>query len=291
MLSPQSADIWGPIQEQLGRDLNVVQDTRLWIYSNVSGMIMAVIYFFFFCLVWFALSRFLKLVYRRVDLNETAANFVQEIVKYFVLCIGALSVLGALGVNTASLLASLGVLGLTLGFAARDTLSNLIAGIFIFWDRPFITGDLVEIEGVYGKVQVITLRSTRIVTVDGKMVAFPNTTIVNNKVVSYSNFPHLRLDVDVTIGVEEKIGQVRKLLLETLQATGKYMEEPPPTVVLKSINDYNLELQVRAWILDERQHVAERFALRELIFETLFEAGVDMPYETLVFKPTLPPTA
>ena len=71
------------------------------------------------------------------------------------------------------------------------------------------------------------------------------------------------------------------------------MDSPAPSVVLKNLNDYNLELQVRAWIEDESKHIAERFALRELIFETLNDAGVEMPFETLEIhqKQLEPPAA
>ena len=84
-------------------------------------------------------------------------------------------------VDTSAALASLGIAGLTIGFAARDALSNLISGILIFIDRPFVVGDLVEIEDHYGKVSAITLRSTRIITSDGKMLAVPNAEIINQK--------------------------------------------------------------------------------------------------------------
>lgn len=277
---PTQAELWQPVREQLGQSFNL---TRLesWFLQHFSGMVVALVYLVFFSLLWMVVSRSLRLIFKRINLDSTAASFVQEVLKYTIFCIGALAALGALGINTTSILASLGVAGLTLGFAAKDTLSNIIAGIFIFWDRPFTTGDLVEIDGVYGRVQEITLRSTRIVTVDGKMVAIPNTNIVNDKVVSYTNFPHLRLDIEVTIGVEENISQVRALLLEALSHTKKYMAEPQAHVVVTALNDYNIALRVSAWIRNEREHVAERFALRELVFNTLRDAQVEMPYETL----------
>ncbi len=279
-----SPDLWEPVKNQLSANFNVDR-IESWFLQNFSGMVVALVYLLFFSLLWMVVSRSLRLIFKRVKLDATAASFVQEVLKYAIFCIGLLAALGALGINTTSILASLGVAGLTLGFAAKDTLSNIIAGIFIFWDRPFTTGDLVEIDGIYGRVEEITLRSTRIVTVDGKMVAIPNTNIVNDKVVSYTNFPHLRLDIDVTIGVEEDIEAVRQRLLKAMASTQKYMTDPAPQVVLSALNDYNLALQVSAWITEERQHIQERFALRELVFNTLRTAGVEMPYETLAILP------
>ncbi len=112
------------------------------------------------------------------------------------------------------------------------------------------------------------------------MVAIPNTNIVNDKVVSYTNFPTLRLDIDVTIGVEENISQVRQLLLAALANTQKYIAEPQASVVVTALNDYNIALRVSAWIENEREHLSERFFMRELVFNTLRDGQVDMPYET-----------
>ncbi len=141
--SPTQAELWRPVKEQLGQsfDLNRVE---AWFLQHFSGMVVALVYLLFFSLLWVVVSRSLRLIFKRVQLDPTAASFVQEVLKYTIFCIGLLAALGALGINTTSILASLGVAGLTLGFAAKDTLSNIIAGIFIFWDRPFTTGDLVR---------------------------------------------------------------------------------------------------------------------------------------------------
>ena len=143
----------------------------------------------------------------------------------------------------------------------------------------------MEINGQYGKVESITIRSTRVVTVDGKMLAIPNTVVVNSMVTSYTNFPNLRIDVNVTVAVTENLGNARRVLLDAIKEDGRFMPAPEPQVVVTALNDYNVELQVRAWLEDERQHVAMRFQLRELIFNALNEAGVEMPYETIQLAP------
>jgi hypothetical protein len=66
--------------------------------------------------------------------------------------------------------------------------------VFIFWDRPFVLGDLIEVDGKYGRVEKITLRSTRVITVEGKMFTIPNAEVMNSTVASYTNFPHLRIE-------------------------------------------------------------------------------------------------
>ncbi len=251
----------------------------------VPKIIMALLIFFSGYIIWKLLSFLLKLSMKRSSVDNTAQTFIQMITKYIILAIAIVMALDKIGVNTASLLTSLGIAGLTIGFAARDALSNIISGLFIFWDRPFVIGDLVEVGGNYGTVERITLRSTRVVTVDGRMLAIPNTEVVNSTVSSFTNFPNLRLDVPVTISVDEDISRARQLLLDIIKNDPRYKTDPAPVVVVNQLNDYNVELKLQAWIEDERRHIPMKYELRENIFNTLRDAGVNMPYETFALTP------
>lgn len=254
------------------------------VFHWTPGVLAAIATILIFVAVTWAVTRVLDRFFGRTNLDPTAATFVKTVTRFTLTVVGALTALSQLGVDTTSVLASLGVMGLTLGFAAQNTLSNLISGIFIFWDRPFVIGDLIEVDGEYGRVQTITLRSTRLITVDGRMLAIPNAVIANEKVASYTNFPHLRLDVDVTVGVNEPIGRVREILLGLCDQP-QYMEQPAPVVVVKALNDYNTLVELRVWLKDETQHMAERFALRERVKDALDAAKVDMPFETIQLAP------
>lgn len=252
--------------------------------SAVDGLInlsAALAVFAAFYLLWRLLRAALNSAFTRSGADATTVSFMQTLLKYGVLAIGLISALDTAGIQTGAVIASLGIAGLTIGFAAKDALSNLISGILIFIDRPFVIGDLVEVDGQYGRVERITLRSTRIITRDGKMLAVPNTEVINQTVASYTNFPNLRIDIAVTVGVEENVSRVRELLLNLVRDQPEYLSDPAPRVVVTALNDYNLALELQAWIINEREHVELRFALRERIFETLRDAGVDMPFETL----------
>ena len=251
----------------------------------LASFIVGVFVFAAFYILWRLLALILRRVIKSVDLDETAEVFVMRVIQYVILTIGVVNALAAMGVDTGSVLASLGIVGVAVGFAARDAFSNLISGLLIFLDRPFVIGDLVEIGGEYGQVTQITLRSTRIVTSTGKMLAVPNADVINKVVASYTNFPHLRLDVPITIGVGEDIQRARRLLLSVVKNDADYLKHPSPEVVVSQLNDYNLELTLRVWLDDERDHVPKRFALREKMYEALRAAGVSMPYETLQLMP------
>ena len=245
----------------------------------VALAIMAVFY-----LLWLLVRVVLGFTLRR-RVDNTTFSFIETLVKFFLFIVGLITALDSAGIKTSALLTSLGIVGLTIGFAARDALSNLISGILIFIDRPFVLGDLVEIEGFYGKVERITLRSTRVVTSDGRMLAVPNTEIINKTVISYTNFPHLRIDIGVTVGLEENLDRVRQMLLKLAKEDPAFMADPAPRVIATALNDYNVAMELQVWLDDERRHVEKRCELREKAFNALTEAGVEMPFQTFQLQP------
>ncbi len=249
------------------------------------NLVVALITIAAFYLAWLLVRFLLQVFMRRSNLDRTSQAFIRTVLKYSILLAALVNALSILGVDTAGLLASLGIVGITIGFAARDAFSNLISGILIYLDRPFVIGDLVEVGDNYGRVDQIKLRSTRIITSDGKMLAVPNTEIINKTVTSYTNFPNLRLDIGVTIGVEEDIEAARRVMIGVLEDDPAFMDNPPPRVVVTQLNDYNVAMELQAWIHDERSHVETRTQLRENVFNALNQAKIHMPYETIQLAP------
>jgi small conductance mechanosensitive channel len=255
------------------------------IADSTINIVVGAVTFAAFYVAWIIVRLLLKVFMRRSKLDETSQAFIRTVLKYTILLAGLFSALATMGLDTAGLLASMGIVGITIGFAARDAFSNLISGILIYLDRPFVVGDLVEVGDNYGRVDQITLRSTRIITGDGKMLAVPNTEMVNEIVTSYTNFPNLRLDIEVTIGVSEDIQKVRQVLLGVLQGDTDYLDNPPASVVVTQLNDYNIAVELQAWIKDERSHLQKRTELREKVFKALNDAQIEMPFETLQLTP------
>jgi small conductance mechanosensitive channel len=251
-----------------------------WLGTAAMNVSLAVCVFGVFYIAWRLVNRLLWSRLRdQIDL--TTAALLETALKTTMLSIGALVALNIAGVQTAALLTSLGVLSLTIGFALRDTLSNIISGFLVFVDRPFTIDDLVEIDGQYGRVDKITLRTTRIITVDGRMLAVPNSIVMNKTVASYTNYPHLRIDIAVTVAVTENLDDVREILLALIRSNPAYISNPLPRVVVVKLNDYNVALELQAWLKDERDHIQQRFDLRESVFKALTAANVEMPLETI----------
>ena len=245
----------------------------------VSITVLTIFYF-----LWLILHYALNITVKS-KIDSTSFSFFNTVVKFIVFCIAIITALDSTGIKTSAILASLGVVGLTIGFAAKDALSNLVSGVLIYLDRPFVLGDLVEVENTYGRVARITLRSTRVVTPDGKMLAVPNTEIINKTVISYTNFPHLRLDIQVTIAPDQDIENVRLILFNLIKSDPDFLMNREPELVVKNLNDYNIEIELQAWLENEKIHMEKRFQLREQVFKALIENNIDMPYETIQLRP------
>lgn len=277
-------DFLNSITDKLSKIFDPVvlgEKIALWLNSIIVIILVLIVFYF----VWRIVNLILKSILKNANTDDTTRIFILTIIKYSFLVIGSITALGSAGIQISAVLASLGIAGLTIGFAAKDALSNIISGILIYLDRPFVIGDLVEIDNYYGKVEKITLRSTRVVTVDGKMLAVPNTEIINKTVISYTNFPHLRIDIPVTIAVNENIDEVRNIMLNTIKNNQAYLNDPSPKVIVTQLNDYNVLVELQVWLDNEREHVSEKAKLREQIFKELTKNNVDMPFETIQIVP------
>jgi small conductance mechanosensitive channel len=268
------------ILERLGQLLDPDRIAE-WAVRVVPDAILGLIVFAIFYLFYRSVAWLVARITRRVGLDRTAASFISLGLKYVILAIGAMASLQQIGVDVTSLIAGVGIFGIALAFAAKETMANLAAGLTILWDKPFVVGDLIEASGEYGEVRRITLRATRVVTVDGKLLSIPNSILVNSVTKSYTMEPHLRLDIDVSVGVNEDIGKARRVILGIIAGDERFLSVPPPEVLVTTLGDYFVGLQLRVWLDDARVHIRVAAELRERVKNALDVAGIVMPYETL----------
>src|SRR5258708_35679761 len=125
------------------------------------------------------------------------------------------------------------------------------------------------------------MRTTCIVTVDGKLVSMRNSVIVNSKIRSYTMIPHLTLDIDVTIGVNERIDEAREVILDTLRRDERFLKETPPEVVVITLADYFVKIALKVWLRDPRIHIPVREEVREALKNAPAKCAIVMPYETI----------
>ena len=241
-------------------------------------LVVATVVLLVFAGIYWIMARGLKPVFERSRLQEDAAQLLTVILRYVVLGFGVLLALGQLGFNITGLLAGLGVAGLALGFAAKDTLANFIAGMTILWDRPFRVGDRVEIDGEFGQVKRITLRSTRIHTNQNVVVIIPNQSVVNNKIINHTMQASTRVDVQFGIAYKEDIDETRRTVLALTEGDERLRARPGPDVVVTELAESSVNLALRFWLVNPHTEVPIEYEYIERIKKALDRAGIEIPF-------------
>lgn len=214
---------------------------------------------------------------RRID--ATIAPLIAYIVRYGVIVITAIIVLGQFGVQTASILAVLGAAGLAVALALQGTLSNLAAGVMLVWLRPFSVGEAVDCDGVAGTVVEIGLFATRLRTYDGIFVSAPNSRLWAAKVVNYSREKTRMVETKIGIAYDADIAAARGVLLD-LAKDSRVLADPAPVVFVDSLGDSAVVICLRVWTKGS-DWWALSVHLREQAKLAFDAAGIEIPYRKL----------
>lgn len=181
-------------------------------------------------------------------------------------------------------LASAGIIGLALSFAAKDSLANLFAGAFILADAPYKIGDFILLDtGERGRVTHIGLRSTRMLTRDDVEITVPNAVMGNSKITNESGGPYEKERIRVKVGVAygTDIDRVEELLLNIAVSHSEIMDEPQPKVRLKGFGDSSLLVELRGWIREPVLRGRVSHMLSKEIYKCFRDEGIEIPYPKL----------
>ncbi|TFG45088.1 MAG: mechanosensitive ion channel family protein [Gemmatimonadales bacterium] len=252
------------------------------VVAFIPRMVAALIVFFLF---WAAL----RLTQRPIRAGLQRAGFADALIRLIVdslykgavLLLGLVMAASQLGINVGAALAGIGVVGVAVGFAAQETLANMIAGFLIFWDRPFKIGDYITAHGLYGEVTAITMRTTRIRTMENTYVVIPNSQIIGEVLVNHSMYGETRVNVPIGIAYKEQIAQARDVLLSTVGGLDGVMAKPEPTVVVSELDNSSVNLLVRVWIDDACDERPVFHRVMEASKVALDRAGIEIPFPHL----------
>lgn len=261
-----------PIWERLNIELLVTQFVA-WLPSLVA----AIMIILFFWVVFRVTRSPLKHLLARTGFESALIGMLTNVYRFALMAFGIVMAASQLGINVGAALAGLGVLGLTIGFAAKDSLSNIMAGFLIFWDKPFHVGQWVTLGEHYGKIAEITMRTTRVQTRDNKWVIIPNATVIDQILVNHSTNGETRLQIPVGIGYQDDIPKARAVILDALQQVSYVLKSPAATVVVNDLGSSTVDLLVFAWIGDAQDEKPAFFAVVETVKLALDNAGIEIP--------------
>ena len=224
----------------------------------------------------------LRRLLERSGMNDTVIRMlVDNVFRYTVYIFGFVMAADQLGINVAAALAGIGVAGIAVGFAAQDTVANVISGFMIFMDKPFEVGDWVAVAGEDGEVREITMRTTRMRTLNNTFVIIPNKTIIDEVLVNHSKHGATRIEVPIGIAYKEFIPKAREVILAAVKDLPDVLPDPAPDVVVNSLGASSVDLDVRVWTEDASIQNTVGARVVEASKLALDEAGIEIPFPHL----------
>ncbi len=214
-------------------------------------------------------------------LDTTLSSFLGVFVKYAILAVAAISVLGQFGIQTASLLAVLGAAGLAIGLALQGTLSNVAAGAMLLVLRPFKVGDYVEFGSTAGNVLSLGLFGTELNTVDNKYVFAPNSSVWGSEITNFTKNKQRRQDLCIGISYDSDINKAFKTINAVLKKEKRLIETKgkEPLIVVENMGESSVDLKVRIWTKTD-DFFAVQWDLLKMIKEALDKDGISIPFPT-----------
>lgn len=214
---------------------------------------------------------------KRSGMDDMLRKFIRNIVYALLLVFVVIAAIGALGIQTASLVAVIGAAGLAIGLALQGSLANFAAGVLMIIFRPYKLGDLVQVAGTEGFVEEVDVFTTTLRLPDKTKIIIPNGQIMGDQIINYTEAEDRRLDLVVGIGYEDDIDKAREVLLAAVKESEYVLDEPAPAVSVAELGDSSVNLAVRPWVKSAKYAPASH-ELTERIKKALDANGISIPF-------------
>jgi len=223
--------------------------------------------------------------FRMRSLDELLGRFLSTLAQYTVLLAAFIAALGAVGVQTTSLVAVMASAGLAVGLALQGSLSHFASGVMLLIFRPFTLGDVVELAGFTGKVDDIGIFATTLVTFDNKKVILPNAKVVGDSICNITAIGTRRGAIDVGVAYGADIGKVSEILKGAADSVACVLDDPEAKAVFQGFGDSALNFTVFSWCGND-DYLQMLVETRTAIYDRLNAAGIDIPFNQIVVHQT-----
>jgi len=214
------------------------------------------------------------------ELDDVLMPFLGKAMGIIIFILASLMVLALFEIDVTPLLATLGVGGIAVALAAQELLSNVFGAFAVLSDRPYKIGDRVQVaSGMVGDVVEIGLRSTRIITLDNRLIVIPNADISKSNIINYS-LPDTKIRFEVNVGIAygSDVDKACRILTDIAGSTEGVLKDPVPKAYVKDLGDFSVNLLMHVWVKDYKLN----WEIPDFIYrETLkrFKAeGIEIPY-------------
>ena len=264
---------------QIGGEIGIfVTQLTAWAASALPSLLGAIV---LLVVGWWIAGRadrgIRRLLARQTHIDVTLSGVIASLVRYGILILVIVAVLGQLGIQTTSVLAALGAAGLAIGLAMQGTLSNIAAGMMLLWLRPFRVGDFIDNGNVSGTVREVGLFASELNTFDGVYVFVPNSDLWNRRLINYTRMPTRMVDLKFGVAYGDDLSVGKKTLLALATDEPKVNAMPEPIVYVDELGDSAVVLRLRCWTATSDYWTVVR-AFNERGKAMLEAAGLSIPF-------------
>jgi potassium-dependent mechanosensitive channel len=217
--------------------------------------------------------------YRRWDFDRGVGDSISALVHYTLITIGFVIFLAVLGVELQNFAIIIGALGIGIGFGLQNVVNNFVSGLILLFERPVRVGDTVVVDGEWGTIRKIGLRSTIMLTFDQSEMIVPNADLVSEKVTNWTlSSPNARVIMAVGVAYGSSIADVLEILRAAAHAHDAVLTEPPPQTLFVGFGDSSLDFELRVWVENIRLRLEVRSVVLTEVERRLAEAGIEIPF-------------
>lgn len=250
-------------------------------YPLIEGAVIAIA---ILVVGWIASKLFEKWVVagvRRSKIDEALGRFLGGLTRYAILAATFIAALGAVGLQTTSLVAIFASAGLAVGLALQGSLANFASGVMILFFRPFGLGDFVVAGGKTGTVDDIGIFVTTLVTPDNEKVIIPNKKVTDDVITNYTARGQRRGGVDVGVAYGADVAKVLEVLLAAAKKADLVLDDPEPAVAFVGLGASSLDFKVLTWS-KSADYLGMLHNVRHGVYDGLNAAGIEIPFNQIV---------
>jgi potassium-dependent mechanosensitive channel len=237
--------------------------------------------------IWLArrLSRFTRLIletriFQRRGWDIGIRHTISNTVHYSLMTLGIIVALGFLGINYSNLAIIVGGLGVGIGFGLQNIANNFISGLILLFERPIKVGDLLIIDGQWGTVRDIRVRSTVFETSERSVLIIPNSDLLSNKILNWTFYGRgpSRLTLKVGVAYDSDVHEVTRIIDQVCRKNPRVLSEPPPQIYFSAYGDSSLDFTIWVFIRTPNDRVPATHELNAAIFDAFNQQGIEFPY-------------
>ncbi len=253
------------------------------INDTISAFIIALFAYAFIIVMESSLRLWGEDVKEKINprINRDLMPLFVTFTKITIVTICIIIILSKFNIDVAPFVASIGIFGIAIGFAVKDSITDIIGGIFLALDHSIAAGDMVTIDDNIGIVKEVGLRNTKLLTPDNEIIVIPNSELSSKK---YKNYvlpdPSFRVIVKFSVAYGADVDKVEEVINEALKTVDNILDDPPPQIMFTEMDDFSLNFEAKFWIPDYDAKVYKKMLVTKAIYKALNESEIAIPFPT-----------